>query len=466
MKKSQILLILFVFIFGSAFPQCWEIFQYPGYDHTSAYDIDNGNTVGSYYNNSENINYGYIYDGSSFTQLNYSNHTYARGIDGDNVVGYYQGADAVPHGFKYNNFTYTDLDYPGSYSTTLMGIDGNYIVGFYQPASGNQAQGCMFDGTNWTTLNYPGSNRTEIYAIHGDILVGYYDNASWEKQGFMYNKSTSTWTTIDYQDQTYCYGVNATYIVGYTNNNHNNRHCFYYDIANGTFTEIDQYPGTWHSLTLGIDDNNVICGLNNYSTYSRGFNLIIAPTVTTQAVDNISAMAARGNGNITDLGIDNPSAHGVCWSTSSGPTVDDDFSNEGSASTTGAFTTDMTGLTPSTTYYVKAYATSPNGCTAYGDEAEFTTGEAFTLTLSSSDNNAWNNAVVNLYVDGSLTLSKTIEWWEGPESYYFDAQCGQVITTVYVNGNWDWPNEYTIKDPSGTIVAQSGQDWAVPGNIE
>ena len=101
-------------------------------------------------------------------------------------------------------------------------------------------------------------------------------------------------------------------------------------------------------------------------------------TVTTQAVDGISVTTATGNGNITDLGVPEPTQHGVCWSTSTNPTVDDvnDFkTTDGAASATGAFTSSMTGLTHNTLYYVRAYATNTVG-TSYGNEVIFTTEEA------------------------------------------------------------------------------------------
>ncbi|MEN6462753.1 MAG: DNRLRE domain-containing protein, partial [Syntrophomonas sp.] len=47
------------------------------------------------------------------------------------------------------------------------------------------------------------------------------------------------------------------------------------------------------------------------------------PTVTTQAVSAITASTATGNGTITNLGVPNPTAHGVCWNTSGNPTTAD-----------------------------------------------------------------------------------------------------------------------------------------------
>ncbi|MFZ4456954.1 MAG: T9SS type A sorting domain-containing protein [Bacteroidales bacterium] len=97
-----------------------------------------------------------------------------------------------------------------------------------------------------------------------------------------------------------------------------------------------------------------------------------APTVTTQAVTTITQTTATGNGNITALGTSNPTAYGLCWNTIGTPTTVDSKVDKGGASATGGFTADMTGLTPGTKYYVRAYATN-SVKTVYGEEVTFTT---------------------------------------------------------------------------------------------
>ena len=87
---------------------------------------------------------------------------------------------------------------------------------------------------------------------------------------------------------------------------------------------------------------------------------------------NPGATTATGNGNITDLGVPNPTQHGVCWNTTGTPTTGNSKTEEGAASATGAFTSNMTGLSPNTKYYVRAYATNSAG-TSYGAEVNFTT---------------------------------------------------------------------------------------------
>jgi len=97
-----------------------------------------------------------------------------------------------------------------------------------------------------------------------------------------------------------------------------------------------------------------------------------SPVVTTQAVSDIGMMTATGNGNLTTVGIPSPTAHGICWSTTSPPTTSDGVSNEGSINTIRSFTSSITGLSAGITYYVRAYATNSEG-TFYGDTVNFTT---------------------------------------------------------------------------------------------
>ncbi len=124
----------------------------------------------------------------------------------------------------------------------------------------------------------------------------------------------------------------------------------------------------------------------------------IAPTVTTQAVSSIAATTATGNGNITSLGVPNPTAHGVCWNTTGTPTTSDSKVDKGAATATGAFTASMTSLTANTTYYVRAFATNTAG-TSYGTEVSFTTNPPVVTFIVASSNGLESVNSANLQVD-------------------------------------------------------------------
>ncbi|MDC0098736.1 DUF1566 domain-containing protein [Crocinitomicaceae bacterium] len=92
-------------------------------------------------------------------------------------------------------------------------------------------------------------------------------------------------------------------------------------------------------------------------------------TLTTSAVSSLTNISATSGGNITDDGGANITTRGVCYSINTNPTTADNITNDGNG--TGSFTSNLSGLTDGTTYYVRAYATNSAG-TAYGNELSFT----------------------------------------------------------------------------------------------
>ena len=94
------------------------------------------------------------------------------------------------------------------------------------------------------------------------------------------------------------------------------------------------------------------------------------PTVTTDNTTNITATTVTSGGDVTYDGGAPVTARGVCWSTSTNPTLSDSYTTDGTGE--GTFVSNITGLTFNTQYYVRAYATNSKG-TSYGDEKTFTT---------------------------------------------------------------------------------------------
>jgi uncharacterized protein (TIGR02145 family) len=94
------------------------------------------------------------------------------------------------------------------------------------------------------------------------------------------------------------------------------------------------------------------------------------PTLRTYFVTEISGTRATSGGTITSEGSGTVTARGVCWSTSTTPTVDDNKTSDGAGA--GDFSSNITGLEEGTFYYVRAYATNSIG-TNYGDQVNFKT---------------------------------------------------------------------------------------------
>ena len=134
------------------------------------------------------------------------------------------------------------------------------------------------------------------------------------------------------------------------------------------------------------------------------------PTLTTVAISAITQTAANSGGNVSADGGATVSARGVIWSTSQNPTVA--LSTKTSNGTgTGEFTSNITGLTANTTYYVRAYATNSTG-TAYGNEVSFKTSTTQTITIPtlttvaiSAITQTTANSGGNVSADGGATVS-------------------------------------------------------------
>ena len=100
------------------------------------------------------------------------------------------------------------------------------------------------------------------------------------------------------------------------------------------------------------------------------------PTIITSVTSQPHSVQAICGGNATADGGAAITAKGICWSTSSDPTLSDSYTVDGSG--TGVFVSTMYGLENSTLYYVRAYATNSEG-TRYGDNRQVTTTAYSTL---------------------------------------------------------------------------------------
>ena len=161
------------------------------------------------------------------------------------------------------------------------------------------------------------------------------------------------------------------------------------------------------TLSIANDDSN-----ENPYTFLVQSGVGTLPTITTQAITNIGSSNAVGNGNITTLGSPNPTSYGICYGTTSNPNVNSSKADKGTASATGAFTAQITGLTPGTTYHARAFATNNVG-TSYGTDVSFTT----TSTMT-EPGNALNFDGTDDYVSIPFTTTSlnafTIETWINP----------------------------------------------------
>ncbi len=128
-------------------------------------------------------------------------------------------------------------------------------------------------------------------------------------------------------------------------------------------------PGTTYYVRA-YATNGVGTGYGQERSFSTA-TVVVPATITTNIITDVTTSSAVSGGNISNDGGDDITASGICWRTSSGPVITDSHTTDGAA--IGSWSSNMTGLVNSTTYYVRAYATNSAG-TSYGNERSFTTG--------------------------------------------------------------------------------------------
>lgn len=159
-------------------------------------------------------------------------------------------------------------------------------------------------------------------------------------------------------------------------------------------------------------------------------------TLSTSAASNIQYFSATSGGNI----LASTSAvlvRGVCWSTSPNPTIANSVTSNGTG--IGIFSSSLTGLTATTTYYIRAYATNSEG-TAYGNEISFTTLIPTLPTIATTAIGTIGTTTSfsggNITSDGGLPITaRGVCWSTGPNA-------NPNGTTYFANG--DVANSFTF----------------------
>ena len=199
----------------------------------------------------------------------------------------------------------------------------------------------------------------------------------------------------------------------------------------GTFTSsISQLtPGTLYYVRA-YATNSGGTAYGNQITFSA---LPILPTISTTTLSAITRNTASSGGTISSDGGATITAKGVCWSTSPNPTIAlTTKTNNGTG--TATFTSSITGLLPTTTYYVRAYATNSVG-TSYGNEINF-----ITATLLTIGTQIWSpdNSDITTYRDGTPIPQVSASAWGGLQTgawcyYNNDPVIGATYGKLY---NW------------------------------
>ncbi len=164
---------------------------------------------------------------------------------------------------------------------------------------------------------------------------------------------------------------------------------FYIDSV-GVHSALFPYVYDWYTTGETTGNHKIVVtaidNLGSSTTDECTIKIIGKATVITNELTNITDSSATCGGNITDDGGLTIITRGVCWATSTNPTLSDNYTVDGSGM--GVFTSAITGLGPFTEYYIRAYATNSTG-TSYGDQYVFRTN--------------WDNSSITDY-DGNISV--------------------------------------------------------------
>jgi hypothetical protein len=198
--------------------------------------------------------------------------------------------------------------------------------------------------------------------------------------------------------------------------------------------------------------------LQNFNATKAKYGYSSAPTVTTTAISSITGTTANSGGTVTATGGAAITAQGVCWSTTTAPTIANSKTTNG---TTTPFTSSITGLTAGTTYYVRAYATNSVG-TSYGNEISFTTTSTSTIVLSQivySQSSLWstNTAATNAGMTNGIFAETAQTGTNSSPNEWIKMDLGTVanVTSVVVGSDFN-----------STLAGGWGKGWAENRDIQ
>ena len=179
--------------------------------------------------------------------------------------------------------------------------------------------------------------------------------------------------------------------------------------------------GMYHVSVPGLMPNTLY-HIRAFATNSNGTSYgdttsfmtltLTTATVLSDTISGISTASATGGGTVTGDGGSPVTDRGMCWNTTGSPTLTDAHISGGTG--IGHFYVTLSPLTPTTTYYARAYATNALG-TTYGAQDSFTTVVYSYATIATDTitpiSYTWANSGVDVISDGGSGISSQGVCW-------------------------------------------------------
>jgi hypothetical protein len=168
--------------------------------------------------------------------------------------------------------------------------------------------------------------------------------------------------------------------------------------------------------------------------------------VSTNEISSVRASSAQGSGQVLSQGNSPVTARGMCWSTTSNPTIDNASTSSGSGA--GVFAASLSNLSPGTTYFARSYAVNNQGI-SYGNQVSFT-------TQNQPDTDFWQ-------INGRLFESNALGaiWAPGTRSLgAISITQGGVFTTTFKEKPM-LSGQYKVRDATNVKQADLKEDECI-----
>ena len=291
----------------------------------------------------------------------------------------------------------------------------------------------------------------EYKILEGSVDSQYdYPDSEWDEYGWRgfdvgtNLRSTSGWSANNNGNDTYGFSAlpggyrhGSSYLLG----------------SQGLWWSSTQYTST-NAWQRTLSTNQIYRGsFNKWRQYSvrciKDTGLVQAnlPILITDSIINITQTTALGGGEVTYDGGAAVIEYGLCWNTTGSPTISDVFVVAGSG--TGTFTSQLSNLVPSSTYFVRAFATNSVG-TAYGNEVQFTTMQFIIPVANFIANTTSGTAPLAVeFTDLSTGI---------PTSWYWDFGDGTTLTDQNPVHTYQSVGTYTVSLAASNFF---GSDTAI-----